>query len=687
MTTIPREVLSDHFQERMQGRRIVSALFTTFRFEPAFFETQILPAFFDSALSQADAIRLVQLEVSLRELKGSIAVYYDRNGLVADGGSSKLDVRRIAVSHSTGIFHPKNVFALVEAVEPDEAGHHARTLLCACLSANLTRAGWWENVEVAHVEEIAEAGHTNLRDALIEYLDRLVRTVVGQRLNDELRKQHAAASDIREFLRGTTQREHRSVTGRLRTHFHDGDASLPDFIRSVAGNALQGMCLEIVTPYFDSGAESAPLSALLREFEPREVRVLLPKNDRGEAECPESLHAWVASLPNAKWGSLPEDLLRRGKAEEAKRRRVHAKVYRFFEPVRAGREVLYIGSTNLTQAGCRIAGRGGNWETGFLVEVTSPQRPTWWMSANADRPRAFAPTTEDEGTAASGGSQLVVRYRWDAHEAGVLWGGKNPSPALKLLHSGVLVLDLGQVAAKEWVTLARIDADRLEEHLRSTSIFHVVGESTEPCLVLVQEEGMHARPSVLHDLSAADILRYWALLTPEQRAAFLEARARVMGDADPLLARLAPLPVESTLFDRFAGIFHAFECLEQHVRNALNEGRTREADYRLFGQKYDSLGTLLGRVTENVAQGKGDRVEHYVLLLCAQQILREVGRDHRAYWSERRAEVKQLEAQLESAGPLRSTLAASNHEMPAFLDWFDAWFLERAEALEPETSA
>jgi len=111
VTTIPREVLSDHFQERMQGRRIVSALFTTFRFEPAFFETQILPAFFDSALSQADAIRLVQLEVSLRELKGSIAVYYDRNGLVADGGSSKLDVRRIAVSHSTGIFHPKNVFA------------------------------------------------------------------------------------------------------------------------------------------------------------------------------------------------------------------------------------------------------------------------------------------------------------------------------------------------------------------------------------------------------------------------------------------------------------------------------------------------------------------------------------------------------------------------------------------------
>src|SRR5690242_13172942 len=63
---------------------------------------------------------------------------------------SKLDVQRIAVSHPTGYFHPKNILALVE--DADEK----QTLIVAALSANLTRAGWWENVEVAHIEQIRQ---------------------------------------------------------------------------------------------------------------------------------------------------------------------------------------------------------------------------------------------------------------------------------------------------------------------------------------------------------------------------------------------------------------------------------------------------------------------------------------------------------------------------------------------------
>src|SRR5690606_30975514 len=115
----PRAVLSEHFQDRMKDRRLVSAVFTTFRFEPGFFESEVLPVFFDIPLSHAPAIKLVQLEEALRSVLGSIAVYYDQNGLVPDGGSAKLDVRRIPVRHRTGIFHPKNVLALVEAAEPD----------------------------------------------------------------------------------------------------------------------------------------------------------------------------------------------------------------------------------------------------------------------------------------------------------------------------------------------------------------------------------------------------------------------------------------------------------------------------------------------------------------------------------------------------------------------------------------
>jgi len=54
--------------------------------------------------------------------------------------AAKLDVKRIAVRHRPAIFHPKNIFALVEAVEPDDSGRKPRALLVASLSANLTQA-------------------------------------------------------------------------------------------------------------------------------------------------------------------------------------------------------------------------------------------------------------------------------------------------------------------------------------------------------------------------------------------------------------------------------------------------------------------------------------------------------------------------------------------------------------------
>jgi hypothetical protein len=686
MTDIPHAALSEHFQQRMQGRQLVSAIFTTFKFDPAFFETEVLPVFFDVGLSHVTAVRLLQLEDILKAHNGSIAVYYDRHGLVPDAGAPKLDVRRVPISHPTGIFHSKNVIALVEKAEPDASGARARAVLCACLSANLTRAGWWENVEVAHVEEVAEDEHTNLRDSLLSYLDRLVRAAEGQRPNDEIRREHPAVRDIRQFLQGTTQRDRRSIDGRLRTHFHDGDASLPDFIEGIADTALRGMCLEIISPYFDGGGESAPLRELIERFSPREVRVFLPRNERAEGECAEQLFSWLRAQPGVSWGALPNDLLRLGKGEEVKRRTVHAKVYRFFEPVRGGREILYVGSTNLTQPGCRIAGRGGNWETGFLVEVTG-SRPDWWMTTDTKKPPAFAPKGEDEGIASSGGTRLLVRYRWERREASVCWTGSTTSAALTIQHGGVAIVELHDLSPREWVALDADSSARFEKSLVSTSIFHIVGEGPEPALLLVQEEEMHARPSLLHELSAADILRYWALLTVEQRAAFIEARVKIAGDDDPLVAKLAPLPFETTMFDRFAGVFHAFECLEQRVKEALEHGNTREADYRLFGKKYDSLGNLLERVAGEVNAGKGDRVEQYVVTLCARQLLRGVGRAHPEYWAEHRDAVRALEATLAGTANIRASLADSHPEMPAFLDWFEKWFLRRAEALPEEDEA
>ena len=216
MAEIPRAVLSEHFEERMEGRRLRSAVFLTYQFEPSFFEQQVLPVFLDVPVSHADAIRLVQLEDVLRSLPGEIAVYYDANGLNSgDGGSAKLDVRRIPIRHGTGIFHPKNVFLLLESQQPDESGHHAQSLVMASLSANLTRAGWWENLECCHVEEIAEGSASRLRDDLIAFLGSLRNRVAVTR-------EQRAVREILTFLRQVQPRLQKSVEGQLHTHFFVG---------------------------------------------------------------------------------------------------------------------------------------------------------------------------------------------------------------------------------------------------------------------------------------------------------------------------------------------------------------------------------------------------------------------------------------------------------------------------------
>jgi hypothetical protein len=148
MTNIPRAVLSEQIEEHLGGRRLLAAVFVTFHFDPEFFEQQVLPIFLNVPTSHSEAIRRVQLEDVLKDVRHRVAVYYDQNGLGQNPQPARLDVSRVPVVHRTGIFHPKNIFALVEELEPDDDGHRAQSLVVACMSANLTRAGWWENVEV-----------------------------------------------------------------------------------------------------------------------------------------------------------------------------------------------------------------------------------------------------------------------------------------------------------------------------------------------------------------------------------------------------------------------------------------------------------------------------------------------------------------------------------------------------------
>lgn len=682
MTDIPRAVLSEKFEAHLDGRRLLAAVFVTFRFDPEFFEQQVLPVFLSVSTSHAEAIRRVQLEDVLKDVRHRVAVYYDQNGLDLDAKPARLDVSRVPVIHRTGIFHPKNVFALVEEAEPDDDGYRARSLLVASMSANLTRTGWWENVEVCHIEVIGEGETTRLKEHLFGFLEGLERKA-GEKAADG----HASIKAIKTFLKSTDQRHVRSASGWLHTHFFDGTTTVPEFLREAAGGAVDGLNLEVISPYFDAGPESKPLEALIAEFGPKEVRLFLPRNDAGEAMCSAELFRWVRSHPIVSWATLPKDVTRGGKSDDVKSRMVHAKVYRFFQ-AHPKREFLFIGSVNLTGPAHR---RGGNLETGFLVEVDSLRRPDWWLEADSIKPTGFKLRGEDEGAASTAGSRLSLRYWWDSKRVEAFWDEGDTSPRLQVARSDVELFGIGPLPARQWVWLEASSAAATEKALQSTSIFKVVGDRPEPAAVLVQEEAMAQRPSLLFDLTPAEILRYWSLLTPEQRVAFLEAFApetALAGDGAELMTRQLRLVDQDGFFDRFAGIFISFGQLERSVRESLAAGKDRAAEYRLFGQKYDSLGRLLSRVQADEATAADSVVEHYVMTLCARQMVNELRRDIPEFFGQHPAEVKRLEEQLGIAAQLRARLnEGDNPGMAAFLPWFEEWFLRRAKRVDQEVDA
>lgn len=675
MSDLPRSVLSEHFEERMQGWRLKAAVFLTYQFDPGFFEQEILPVFLDVPLSHANAVRLVQIEDALRRTRAPVAVYYDPGGLVLKGdGTAKLATQRIPVAQDHGyVFHPKNVFMLVEEKDANAKGDRQTALLVGGLSANLTRSGWWENVEVCHVLELRKGDKSRCRDDLATLLRSTRQKSRGV-------EQHAALELVLAFLsRDVEQRNRRSTGEKLHTHFYSSQGAFVDFLDDAAGDFLRNANLEVISPFFDKGESAEPLRALLTRFTPRETRVYLPRGAGGEAQCSAAFHETVAALPSVSWASLPADLLKRGAGEKTIRRYVHAKIYRFFHPAKK-KEYLFVGSVNLTSA----AHNRSNVESGFLVEVETLRRPGFWMTSEDRAPTAFAAGTIEEEIGATRGTPLRVRYHWDRKVAEAYWDAKGASPNLRCESRGVFVGDIPTLASRTWVVLAVDFGERLRAVLPQCSVLTVADGMGEPAHLLVQEEGMSHKPSILLSLSAADILKFWALLSPDQRSSFLEAKliesAGHLDDNGLVIARRLGVDADS-LFSRFAGVFHSFAAMERTVRTALTSGHEKEATYLLFGEKYDSLGVLLARVIEE----GGDPVDRYVTGLCAKQLCREVERDHRDFWAAHAADAKRIDAQTRQLGALRNQIGAAGAEdLQPFFDWFEGWFLKRARPVELE---
>ena len=100
--------------EGLPGYRVRYAVFTTYAFEPEFFESSILPLLLpggEADLSLTSAVRRLQVEALLRDVPIDIDVYFDQRVVMAGCPLLPYEMKPM---RSQGEFHGKVILLLLE---------------------------------------------------------------------------------------------------------------------------------------------------------------------------------------------------------------------------------------------------------------------------------------------------------------------------------------------------------------------------------------------------------------------------------------------------------------------------------------------------------------------------------------------------------------------------------------------
>ncbi len=683
--TAPRRVLSDQISAAIGGRRVTAAVFSTFSFDPAFFELEILPLLFEGRVrggfSHLEKVRRVQLEECLRD-SVEIEVFYDRTGLVGNAGPASLDFRRVDVGRSTGVFHPKLVLILVENSESGNGEDLAPSLIVATLSANLTRSGWWENVEAGHVEVIEAESRANwrctFRSDLLFALEQVMDSAGPEGRSRALRTVYRFVRDIAP----KQGNRNASWLGRYYTRLFAGQASLFEWLKDLR-IASRNWNLEVVSPYFDAHGAQA-LGRVIQATRPSEVRVLLPTEADGSPTVTGEQFEAVAAL--AKWSRFRSTITgspRNAPSEGEAPRWVHAKVYRFWR--RGEGDISLVGSVNLTGAAHSPAG-AGNLEAAFLVNTASSADDSEpWLKPLDDPPARFPEEPAGkEGSSEWVGLALSVRYDWRRHALEYRLDDVHAGDVQLRSLAGEELHTIVEPVRGDWTDCGTGAADRAKKLLVSTSLAAAriaTPRGSREWRILIREEGMTHKPSLITQLTPDEILQYWSLLTEPQRQAFIAEAL----DRDAELLGFSPdSPSRSrihvpTVFDQFAGVFHAFERLSNWVDERLAEGHEEQVTARLFGEKYDSLPLLLRK---NLTREDGDAVMAYLTFLSARQVVTRVAARWPDYWAGHGDDARGLDRLLGKLTQVRAKIPLSDPDREDMLAWYEDKFVTHAADLE-----
>lgn len=674
--------ISQYLEDRLHGRSVKAAVFTTYTFDPEFFELDVIPLLLpeNSSFSIDERVKQFQVREALREAELPIDVFYDHNIFRISGESSPgMEYGCHGVSEGNRAFHAKLAFLLV-----DNGQEQADSLLVSAGSNNLTRAGWWDNVECQHWEEIGQA------DADKSFLDRIRKDLEYLRGNRIIQSENSALARIQGFVTDCVA----DPAAKPVHYFGLSDSPrFIDFIAEKIDRFDEPAELEIISPFFADDAKNR----LHEAFSPLgvdRVRILLPHDDNGEALCNLDYLTHIDSSENVTWANWIKETaetLGVGK-NKTPFRELHAKIFNF---IGCDSAYTFVGSVNFTHKALHE-----NIEAGFLVP-TEPEPLLETISGDLPEvSRRRLEVAPGEAEQEHKGEVPLISLTFDWLEKALSGCVHSDRPVeIDLIGpdgSEKPVIEGWQLG--EALSHFEGGTEDLKKALGNGSLVLVRGRICDsddliaPHRVLLQQTHWSHKPQPeLATLSPQQILAIYAGMSPERRQLLLtDARVKRLFELGERgeTSLTDETALENEFFSEYAELFHAFRML----RRDLADQRTspEKQDYYLTGAGVDSLPTLIARAEAVVNQEDTDSeslhpVSAYLLLLSAREIYQAEEFALRHYVKEQLAIVDELLARIRKTKVIKlSAERESNRD--AFFDWFERQFLEQYRVADVEVN-
>lgn len=716
-------IISDKLTDLLKNRKVKAAIFTTYTFEIDFFELEVIPLLLnnDTPYSTDERVKRVQVRVDLQKAKTQIPLPLEALEVFYDGKlfrnqaheSPRMEYLCHGVDLGDSAFHAKVAFILVY-----DKYHGSDCLLVGAGSNNLSYAGWWENIECQHWEEVWGSDWGDERNLQEDFLRQLREDIkyLQKKRRSGLDEKSDALGKISDFLNDECTGQ-RGIGKTFAYYGLNPKARFQPFLKKSAKDLLfkwyQRWNLEIISPFFAKDAENKEHEFFF-ELGVQEILLLLPKSQDGKALCESEYYDHIKGEEWIHWAEWKPAIEKKLGVTARLWRRLHAKIYHFYNGKQSW---IFVGSVNFTHKAM-----GDNVEAGFFTKLEKAGSLLEYLNedpAGFDAPKETIPGDEHEDE--NPVPQIYLAYDWTKKELRGQIGELEEDFCIINIHlpEGGDRYAIGGWKINNKECCYEGNTEALENLLKNGALVKVSGkwQSENRCfpehLVLLQETGWIHKPLDLAHLSVQEILQLYADMNREGLMKAIEdakTRELVLKGTAGELPKTDDGPETQQFFCDYAKVFHAFGELKKRLSGSGEEnGNSKQIEYYLTGNAPDSLPTLIQLAklprTSEIKEGEKsnkdnndrDPVLSYLSLLCCKEIYAEIYEDDksskRAFLAKEQLKIvqEQLEKVDKYIDECKSKIVLeednTSDRRERFLRWFEEQFFKEYKLAESKNEA